>query len=1028
MEAIRALTSTSSLNSIFGSIITFFEPRSWRGIWQRRGMRRLKTVALILMCIVSLPAAAFAQASIAGEVKDTSGAVLPGVTVEASSPALIEKARSVVTDGNGQYKIIDLRPGVYRVAFTLGGFSGVVREGIELTGSFAASVNAEMKVGSVSETITVTGASPVVDVQNVGQQRVLSKDVIDALPAGRSHLDQAVLIPGLQASQPGRGALMDVGGTNNLNNTTMTMHGNRSADTRVLIDGIAIRNIGSEGQYSNFVPDTGSTQETTVDYSGGSAEQQFGGLLINLIPREGGNEFKGSLFATGASSSFQSNNYSADLQARGLSAPNRLKTMYDVNPSIGGPIAKDKVWFFASARFQANKNYIAGVFNNLNAGNPNAWTFVADTANQGVFHMTQESVTTRVTWQANAKNKISVAFDDQARNWFDERATVAPEAVTQRLFPTEWIGSVAWSSPLTSKLLLEARFGNHAEEYYVPVPGGNDPFATLIPVQEQSSGLFYRGPGLADPCCMSRSAMPHIINMAASAAYITGAHAFKVGFTDISGTVTNSNYWTGQGLSYRFNNGIPNQITERATPYQTAANLDAELGIYAQDRWTLKQMTVNVGLRYDYMSTSFPVQTLGPAPLLPDRNFSIPSMPFFNMKDLSPRAGIVYDLSGNGKTALKVNFGKYVLALSPTVGNPIANLATAVTRNWTDLNGNFVPDCVLTNPVGNEECGPISDSSFGGLRPSASIDPATYTGYGHRLYDDEFSVGVQHALLPRVGLDVTYFRRWYGNFIAVDNRATSPSDFAPFAVAAPADSRLPNGGNYVVSGLYNLNPDKVGQVDNLTTLASNFGNQYEHWNGVDLSINARPGHGLLLQGGVSTGRTSTDNCAVATTAGNTVAVGFSVTYTDNPSPLYCHVDTNFLTQVKLLGTYTLPKVDVQIAGTFQSFPGPAVSANYLATNAVVQPSLGRLLSGGAANVTVNLVAPGTMYGERANQLDLRLSKILRFAKQRAAINFDLANILNSNAVLTLNNNYASWQVPTGIMDARLMKFSVQYDF
>src|SRR5579862_3787678 len=214
-------------------------------------MRILKAILFVLTGSMMVPAAAFGQASIAGVVKDSSGAVLPGVTVEAASPVLIEKARSVITDTTGQYKIIDLRPGTYAVTFTLTGFEAVKRQGIELTGSFAATVNAELKVGSVAETVTVTGESPIVDIQSVGQQRVLNKDVIDAIPAGRNYLDAAVLIPGLQAAQPGRGSLMDVGGTNNLQTSTMTIHGNRSTDTRVLVDGLSIRNIGSEGQFSN---------------------------------------------------------------------------------------------------------------------------------------------------------------------------------------------------------------------------------------------------------------------------------------------------------------------------------------------------------------------------------------------------------------------------------------------------------------------------------------------------------------------------------------------------------------------------------------------------------------------------------------------------------------------------------------------------------------------------------------------------------------------------------------------------------
>jgi hypothetical protein len=187
-------------------------------------------VLLLLIGLVLVPAAARAQGSIAGVVKDASGAVLPGVTVEAASPALIEKTRSVVTDGTGQYKIVDLRPGPYTVTFTLSGFSTFKRDGIELTGSFTATVNADLRVGQLAETITVTGESPIVDVQNATQQRVLTKDVLDTIPSGRSPTSFAILVPGMTGTN-------DIGGSNNLNLTSLSVHGGRNISQRVMIDG-----------------------------------------------------------------------------------------------------------------------------------------------------------------------------------------------------------------------------------------------------------------------------------------------------------------------------------------------------------------------------------------------------------------------------------------------------------------------------------------------------------------------------------------------------------------------------------------------------------------------------------------------------------------------------------------------------------------------------------------------------------------------------------------------------------------------
>jgi hypothetical protein len=382
--------------------------------------------------------------------------------------------------------------------------------------------------------------------------------------------------------------------------------------------------------------------------------------------------------------------------------------------------------------------------------------------------------------------------------------------------------------------------------------------------------------------------------------------------------------------------------------------------------------------------------------------------------------GVAYDVFNDGKTAFKMSIGKYVLASSVGFNSPVNNIASTVTRSWNDANSNFTPDCNLLNPQTNGECGTISDLRFGQPIPSTVFDPATLNGWDTRPYDWEFSTSVQQQIMPRVALNFGYFRRWYGNFTVTDNLAVSPSSYSPFSIVAPANPLLPGGGGYTINGFLNLNPSGVGQVNNYSTFASNYGNQIEHWNGFDLSLSARFPQSLVVQGGLSTGRTSTDNCAI-------LAALPEVNPTGAP---YCHVDTAWMgqTQVKLLGTYTVPKVDIRFAATFQSQPGVQIAANYNAPNAVVQPSLGRPLSGGAANVTVNLVAPGTMYGERANQLDLRFSRPFKFGRTKTTVNLDLANVLNANPVLALNTNFAVWQTPQRIMDPRLAKISVQFDF
>ena len=375
-------------------------------------MQALRTAALLAGVFIGAVSTVSAQGlsgSVTGVVRDSSGAVLPGVNVEVSSPALIEKTRSVVTDGSGQYQIIDLRPGVYEMTFALSGFSTVKREGVELAGSFTATINVEMKVGSVTETVTVSGESPIVDVSGTTQQRVIPKEVVDAIPAGRSHQQLAVLIPGVTGTNP------DVGGSNTLGLTSLAIHGGRTSDMRVTANGVNLRNIGSPGQLISLMPGMGSTQEVTINYGAGLAELNSSGLQINYVPREGGNRYSASFFGTYVGPSFQSSNYSDELKAQGLGQPNSLKRLYDFDASGGGPLVKDKLWFFTDARWQTNENYLAGLYYNLNAGDPTKWTYAADLSQQAYAATTQSVVNLRLTWQATPRNKFSAYAETQPR-------------------------------------------------------------------------------------------------------------------------------------------------------------------------------------------------------------------------------------------------------------------------------------------------------------------------------------------------------------------------------------------------------------------------------------------------------------------------------------------------------------------------------------------------------------------------------------------------------------------------------------
>ena len=1011
-------------------------------------MRVPVSAVLVVSCLLTVPAVAHAQASLTGTVKDSSGAVLPGVTIEAASEALIEKVRTTQTDGNGRYQLLDLRPGAYVVTFTLTGFSSHRRDGIELSGSGTVSVNAELRVGAVAETVTVTGETPIVDVRSVTRQQVLTADTIDALPSSRNFVTLARMIPGTSGggNDVGGSILQDVG-------TALTVRGSNNNDTRITLNGISVMTLQAGGSLGGQQPDVGSAQEITVDTSSLSADLPTGGPRINFIPRDGGNKFSDSGFFNFSNSSMQGTNYSDALKAAGLLTPNRIQSNWDLSESFGGPLRMNRVWFWASTHFNDVANEVA-VLQNANAFDVTKWNYEPADGQPGVNKGQVKQSSVRVTWQATPRNKIAGTY--KVDKWCAcpnfISATRAPEAAADRRFPRLRQEHLEWTSTVSNRLMFEA-VGLHLFERWgnmdLREEGGSLENAAqeaavrqLIGVVEQGTGVDGRTPAGMTYRMWSTFNNTLVPNFAyrLGMTYITGSHAVKVGFNRTHGFLQQTTY-NNQPFQYRFLNGVPNQITVYATPYTSVSNEDNDLGLYVQDRWTLSRVTVSGALRYDYFGTSFPAQTIGPGLILPNRNLSFPAQDNLGWKDITYRSGFVYDVLGTGKTAVRVSFNKYLLGQTlnglGSSPSPANALVTQATRTWNDRNGlginnDYIPQCDFLNPSVNGECGAITPNTFGTAGGVLdTFDPDLLSGWGHRQMNYEFMVGAQHEILPRVSLDVGYFRRIWGNFQVTDNILVSPADYTQFNVVVPTDSRLPNSGT-TVAGLYDVKLDKFGQVKNYNTLSDKFGKQIEHWNGFELALNARLHNGLTLQGAVGSAKQIEDNCEVVAQLPEmlNVAAAGGLPAAWRPAQ-YCHRESPFLTGFKGYGVYIIPRVGVQVAGTLRSTAGASYNAALVATNAYLtaNSTLGRQLSAGAnGNLSIALVAPNTLYLDRRNELDLRFGKVFKAGRSRSIVSLDLYNTLNTDRPVTVNQSYASWLAPTEILNPRVAKISVQFDF
>jgi hypothetical protein len=542
-----------------------------------------------------------------------------------------------------------------------------------------------------------------------------------------------------------------------------------------------------------------------------------------------------------------------------------------------------------------------------------------------------------------------------------------------------------------------------------------------------------------------------LAQMRASVSYIPGSHQLKFGYQGNVSHPSQEYFNFTPFIQFRFNNGIPNQLRQTAV-FPGTVKFQRNIlmtSLYAQDTYTLSRLTLQGGVRFDRVGTSYPdTGAGGPGyELMPTRIFyPAGSTDGIAWKDVTPRVGAAYNLFGNGRTALKVNVGKYLTALTASNSdldlNPLIRTALDTTRVWNDANGNFQPDCDLRAVAANGECGAMDNGNFGRETFTKSFDPDLISGWGKRTYNWEMGVSVQQEVLPRLGVTVGYYRRWFGNFYTSNNRNTTLQDYTPFSIPIPADPRLPGGGGGTVPGLYNLVLAKVPQEDLYSQRSSNFGEQIENWHGVDANVNARLRNGLTVQGGTSTGRRLQDNCAVRamlpetytwpqTTAVQTTRVTTSTAGLPNP---YCRVVEPFLTSFRGLATYLVPKADLNVSMTWRSDPGPDLAANYVVTNAIAAPSLGRNLSSG--NVTVNLIQPGTLYGARLNNVDMRVAKIVRLGGTRAQLGVDVYNLLNTDVVTAYNQNYTAptatrgsiWLTPTAIQPARYVRLNVQVDF
>jgi hypothetical protein len=1021
-----------------------------------------------LLCVLALvPASARAQgigaASIVGVVKDASGAVLPGVTIEAASPVLIEKVRTAVSDSEGRYQIAELRPGTYSLSFSLQGFTTYKRDALQLVPNFVATINADMKVGEIAETIIVSGQTPLVDTRSVSKATVISQETLAALPTSKSVGGMLAFVPG--AVSPANG--VDTGGTKGEQSVRISVFGARPGDMRQMTNGLLYTNLNGDGGGRLYFVNPVTIQENVIDLgAGGSALYQTSGAVVNTIPREGGNRWSGTLFGAFTNHNLQSSNLSTDLKAQGLTVVNGVRAIGDINGLVGGPIIRDKWWFVTSGRYSGSTLRAASLFHDASLTD---WVYTPDRDRPVDPDERNRNVQVRTTFQLGTKDKFGASTDiqrhyrDQAFGQLDQ-GTARVEA-NAAMCHNDSLTQFTWSRPQSNTLLFEgggsvslnafgtANFGTALDGSDYEVCGQSEPFR--VNIADAARGANYHGVGAIG------IGISNLFAGRFATSYVTGAHNFKTGFTIIRGNVTGNTINRAEDvanlpISYTFTNGVPTSMTLFADR-NADAHMDHDLAIYAQDQWTLKRLTLNMGLRLDWIS-----QSLGAVDHPANALFGAYSSPALegtpNWKDLSPRLGAAYDLFGDGRTAVKGGLNRYVAGASTGVASlygPTANFST--TRNWTDANGNYFPDCDLKNGTqqdlrgtGGDFCGVYNTPSVGTFVPSTSvIDPDFTSGWFKRGYNWRATASVDQQLMNNLAISATYARAIYGNFRVTDNLNLSPSDFDPYCITIPSDSRLPRSGQQLC-GLYDQRINVA--TSNLYTFSDNYNGKYpvagveqstekEHFNGFDLQLASRFSRGTFA-GGWSTGNTI-QNTAISANGGQINNSSSQCYIVDNPEQLLsevspCEVSTPYQHRFRFNGSYEIPWGGVQLAAVYQDLPGPLIVANRTYTSAEINAqatgALGRNLR--LATRTIDMLAPFSMYGDRVRQVDVRVSKLFRMAGQRIQASVDIYNLANASTATFIRNTYTApgavtatpWLQPTQVMDGRFIKFTAQYDF
>ena len=1018
-----------------------------------------KSAAYVLAALVILSlfsSTASAQSTIAGVAKDSSGAVMSGVKVEAASEALIERSRTVTTNSEGRYSIVDVRPGTYTVTFTIEGFTPV-KEQVEVPANVTVPVDADLKPGSVGQTVEVQALVATVDVENVAHPEVLTRADMDALPTARNMQSIGSYVPSVHLNTP------DVAGSMQVQQTYMAAHGMHSKNDTYLLDGMLINTTQTDGQIQTYV-DNEIISEATYQTSNVTAEVSAGGVYTNLIPKDGGNAFHGDLFLGYVNSAFVGSNVNSALVARGVAGQSAVNEIQDFDGSFGGPFKKDKLWFLVTGRKQLTNLQSPGSF--LPDGSP------------GIEYSHIYTGTVRLTYQVNSKNKFAAMWQRDWKTIQDDIVSGAggyndtnPLVSSNHRAPVMYyILQTRWTSIPTPKLIFQAGFSFDKLDYFV----ANQPGI----LQNPFTPSWYADTTQLDLTKLTRSVAGgqnsfykfdrYVWN--ASGAYITGSHQIKFGIQDSFGPAYQNFLFNGDGIA-NFTNGVPLNFTAEDSPAYEKFYLKHDLGLYAMDTWTIKRVAITAGIRWEYLSNLINPQSAPAGRFVPARSFdkidcdTIKGMSCF--KDWAPRLGLVYDVFGNHKTAIKAGIGKYNIPLvQANLQNFNPMFLTSETLTWNGPSTACAPTCFPTGgfaPPGGSAApgglGPNPNPNFG-LLNNINLDP----NY-HREYNWQYSAGVQRELMRGVTLNFNWNHTADYQQTLLTNYSVPPSAWTPQQIYNPLD------GTPIT--VYNLQPQYFGLTPILHQTNSPQSLRSNTYNGFETFVDARLPRGTFAFFGWTLEHQVDRECD-QTAAGNALNDPNSLRFCDWTGSTYQDLgkvsgipyrsefqlqtnvplkwgfeanaslisqpvySTNFNTQIG--STYALLSVFSGAQSGFKEVnwsigPTTKYPADCSCPNpgGLVDPNLKQ------GSELIPLIAPGSRLTPRLNQLDVGIRKTFHIHERYIIMaEAQIFNLFNVNTVLTESYTLGSTikpyveggpgGQPSAIEAPRMLRLNVQFKF